>query len=677
MSLNDQQIEWAKPIWTALSKLFDNNFYAVAGFMGNLQAESGLCPYRLQGDYTYGDNPDYPYPESLSYSHRLSQTLKGQAVQYPITANDFIYNGPGGGGFGLAQWTYYTRKQRYVDFYKQGGGSQAFPCLYNEDIGSIQNAANFLCYELETFYSSFITELKNCSSLKEVSDKVLHQYENPADQSEEVEYERYLLGYDIYRYFTENLPQLVRKDLISVSVNVAEGDKVANGKLEIVGGGEVPPPLLVQSSNDSNIVMDEYGIGHFKEMVYYAGNVTTNVNPLSLNIGLDKDKNKPFLKNSLFFVNGIMMPFSCPISDDYKDNKDKYFNTPSNGGVSSCITGKPLKGLANVLNNCVGGAWAAFNWTFFHNLEYLDKEVYTISNNVNRFLLSPGNGNSCLMTEGGNVAWGLNASGATFKISDNEEKLSAYLISSEDVLNSNSEPPIGGLISWGYTANHVGFIVNYYEKDGDGILCVLESGYNSSGYTWVLRTYKKTDNFRYKGCNPVAFLANPVVVKYQNQYISNELNIYSYPNLRDIDIRFNPPSSEFKFPYSIKCDWYRNNNFIQSSIYMIPKGSGNQLRIKKIRSSDEVRITVTYCNSYGVLKQSNTENIFKLTPSYPALLIPNTKYGKVFTPILNKDNNLTKEALVPVIRRNNKNLAFFAYKTSSNPNSYKFILEEL
>ena len=310
MSLNAKQLQWAIPIWTALSKLFDNKFYVVAGFMGNLQAESGLCPYRLQGDFDYANpsNPDYPYPNSLSYSQRLSKTLKGETVEEPITAYDFVHRGPGGGGFGLAQWTWWSRKQRYIDFYEQGGGSQTFPCLYNEDIGSIQNGANFLCYELETFYSDFVKKLKSCSSIKEVSDIVVHEYENPKDKSEEVETERFELGLEIYEYFTINLPQLMRDDLTKVIFN--------DGKLVNEDNEDIHHPLLVKYSDDFTIDTDDKGLNNFNEMVKNSSNITTNKDAIELEyFGRD------FLPNSLFFVDGIMMPFSCPISESYKDNK--------------------------------------------------------------------------------------------------------------------------------------------------------------------------------------------------------------------------------------------------------------------------------------------------------------------------------------------------------------------
>ena len=85
-----------KQIWDYfLAKL--GNAYGVAGLMGNLQAESGLCPYRVQGDFSTG------WTESANYTARVDS---GE-----ISEDDFVNNGPGGGGYGLAQWTFWSRKQ--------------------------------------------------------------------------------------------------------------------------------------------------------------------------------------------------------------------------------------------------------------------------------------------------------------------------------------------------------------------------------------------------------------------------------------------------------------------------------------------------------------------------------------------------------------------------------------
>lgn len=66
------------------------------GVMGNMECESNLIPYRVQGDFSSG------YTRSKEYTEQVDS---GQ-----ITRDQFVHNGPGGGGYGLCQWTFYTRK---------------------------------------------------------------------------------------------------------------------------------------------------------------------------------------------------------------------------------------------------------------------------------------------------------------------------------------------------------------------------------------------------------------------------------------------------------------------------------------------------------------------------------------------------------------------------------------
>ena len=65
----------------------------VAGLMGNLQAESGLNPKNLENTYNN--------KLGLSDEEYTEQVDKGQY-------NNFVKDSA---GYGLAQWTYYTRKQ--------------------------------------------------------------------------------------------------------------------------------------------------------------------------------------------------------------------------------------------------------------------------------------------------------------------------------------------------------------------------------------------------------------------------------------------------------------------------------------------------------------------------------------------------------------------------------------
>ena len=159
------------------------NEYGVAGLMGNLQAESGLIPYRLQGDFSSG------YTTSIEYTQNVDN---GTISEY-----DFVHNAPNGGGYGLAQWTYYTRKQGLYDMKKSKGF---------DSIGNVELACTYLLYELKNSYTSVYNTLKNATTIREASDKVLHDFENPADQSESVEILRCELGTALYNELSGSPP---------------------------------------------------------------------------------------------------------------------------------------------------------------------------------------------------------------------------------------------------------------------------------------------------------------------------------------------------------------------------------------------------------------------------------------------------------------------------------------
>ena len=73
-------------------------------------------------------------------------------------------------GYGLAQWTFYTRKQALFDYAKAAGVS----------IGNLAMQLAFLWEELQG-YKSVMDTLKNATSVRAASDAVLTGYEKPAD----------------------------------------------------------------------------------------------------------------------------------------------------------------------------------------------------------------------------------------------------------------------------------------------------------------------------------------------------------------------------------------------------------------------------------------------------------------------------------------------------------------
>lgn len=173
---------YAKTIWDRLLKVIGNEI-GVSALMGNLRAESGLYPYRLQGDFSSG------YTTSLEYTAKVDN---GTISEY-----DFVNNGPNGGGYGLAQWTFWSRKQNLYNRWKEGG---------YDSIGSVELACDYLLWELQNSYWNTYNALITATSLRSASDIVLHEFERPADQSASVEVVREQLGWEVYNAFSGSAP---------------------------------------------------------------------------------------------------------------------------------------------------------------------------------------------------------------------------------------------------------------------------------------------------------------------------------------------------------------------------------------------------------------------------------------------------------------------------------------
>lgn len=170
---------YAEYIWNYFMSRIGNE-YGVAGLMGNLYAESLLCPNIVQGDVPISEY-------SLEYTAKVDS---GE-----ISKEDFVNNGPNGGGYGLAQWTYPTRKEGLYNMYQSGDYIS---------IGAIELACDYLWKELQSDFPDVLSTLQNATSIREASDKVLHDFEAPADQSTTVEAKRESNGQYYYNMFSGN-----------------------------------------------------------------------------------------------------------------------------------------------------------------------------------------------------------------------------------------------------------------------------------------------------------------------------------------------------------------------------------------------------------------------------------------------------------------------------------------
>lgn len=141
-----------------------------AGLMGNLYAESGLIPTNLQNTYE----------KKLGYTD-ATYTAAVDSGRYTNFARDSA-------GYGLAQWTYWSRKEALLAYAKAAGKS----------VGDLETQLDFLLKELSGSYKAVLSVLKTATSVRAASDAVLLQFERPADQSEAAKVRRAGYGQSYY-----------------------------------------------------------------------------------------------------------------------------------------------------------------------------------------------------------------------------------------------------------------------------------------------------------------------------------------------------------------------------------------------------------------------------------------------------------------------------------------------
>lgn len=141
----------------------DNGIF---GLMGNLYAESAMEPKNLQDSYE----------KKLGYTND-TYTAAVDSGAYTNFVKDAA-------GYGLAQWTYWSRKQAMLDFHQGKGKS----------IGDLQTQIEFLYKELSENYAGVLSALKAAASVRAASDVVLLNFEKPANTGTSVQEKRASYG---------------------------------------------------------------------------------------------------------------------------------------------------------------------------------------------------------------------------------------------------------------------------------------------------------------------------------------------------------------------------------------------------------------------------------------------------------------------------------------------------
>lgn len=152
------------------------NDIGVSALMGNFFAESSICPFRCQSQ---------GYNQSWQTTETFRQNNRSYFVNYTT----------GGGGYSLAQWTYYTRKENYYDFCGQAL------------IGDNTKSAEFVIWELNNGHSGTLNAVTNATDIRQTTVYVMKNYERPADQSASAQNRRTNYAKEVYNDFS-GLPPL-------------------------------------------------------------------------------------------------------------------------------------------------------------------------------------------------------------------------------------------------------------------------------------------------------------------------------------------------------------------------------------------------------------------------------------------------------------------------------------
>lgn len=142
--------EVAKYLFDKLTEAGTTKVGACA-ILGNIQAESSFITNNLEN----------------TYNQKFNMTDE----QYTKAVDDGTYTNfvNDNAGYGLIQWTYYTRKQKLFDYKK----------AQNKSIGSLELQTEFLIKEFKESFSSIWNQLKTSTNLYDLTWLLLDKWENP------------------------------------------------------------------------------------------------------------------------------------------------------------------------------------------------------------------------------------------------------------------------------------------------------------------------------------------------------------------------------------------------------------------------------------------------------------------------------------------------------------------
>ena len=233
----------AEKIWNFLISKGLNE-YGVAGLMGNLKAESALNPKNLQ----------QTYEKKLGYTD-ATYTAAVDAGKYKNFVKDSA-------GYGLAQWTYWSRKEKLLKYAKSCKAS----------IGDLEMQLCFLVKELSENYGSVFSTLKKAKTVLEASNAVLLKYECPANQGTSVQKARAAYGQEFYDQFAAKAKAETKNEGVKAFTPRTTKPEAGNKYyIRKVSGGWSPAIKGSPADKDCDVLANcvGYAVGRFNEIGGY------------------------------------------------------------------------------------------------------------------------------------------------------------------------------------------------------------------------------------------------------------------------------------------------------------------------------------------------------------------------------------------------------------------------
>lgn len=162
-------------VWDFLMDWLQNE-YGTAALMGNLYRESGLNPVNAANWFNSSSGmSDIEYTEAVD------------SGRYGNFVNDGV-------AYGIAQWTYWSRKQALYNFAQERDSS----------VGNLETQLEYLKAELLDGYEWLINDYVLCATdVEEPSEMILRYYERPGNYSDDAIEFRASAGRDFYDMFAK------------------------------------------------------------------------------------------------------------------------------------------------------------------------------------------------------------------------------------------------------------------------------------------------------------------------------------------------------------------------------------------------------------------------------------------------------------------------------------------